>query len=85
MASFQSKTGRERLRMWGKKILVLIHSNPTWNMEFQKNSKKIQKKLKNIIMAFFQAKTRWDRLRMGEKKNHSYQFLSNLEYKIPKK
>ena len=36
-------------------------------------------------MAFFQAKTGWDRLRMREKKNHSYQFLSNLEYKIPKK
>ena len=32
------------------------------------NSKTIAKKLKNIIMASFQAKTGWDRLRMREKK-----------------
>ena len=40
-----------------KKIIVPIHSNPTRNREFQQNSKKKGKKLKNIIMASFQAKT----------------------------
>ena len=47
MASFQAKTGRERLRMWEKEILVLIQSNPTRNRVFQKNSKKIQKTKKH--------------------------------------
>ena len=68
MASFQAKMGRERLRTWEKKFLVLIHSKPTRNREFQKNSKKI-KKLKNINMASFQAKTGRGRLRIWEKKN----------------
>ena len=36
-------------------------------------------------MASFQAKTGRDRLRMGEKKNRSHQFLGNLKYRIPKK
>ena len=26
-----------------KNVIVLIHFNPTWNWEFQKNNKKIQK------------------------------------------
>ena len=52
MASFQAKTWRERLRMWEKKILVLIHSNPIRNREFQKNSKKIQK-IKKHHYGFF--------------------------------
>ena len=44
MASFQAKTGRERLRMREKKnILVPIHSNTTRNREFQKNNQKLQK------------------------------------------
>ena len=52
MASFQAKKGRDRLRMWEKKILVLIHSNPTRNRESQKNSKKIQK-IKKHQYGFF--------------------------------
>ena len=36
-------------------IVVLFRSYPTRNKKFQKNSKKIQKKLKNNIMAPFQA------------------------------
>ena len=51
-----------------KKIIVPIHSNPTRNREFQQNSKKRHKKLKNIIMASFQAKTGRDRLLVMEKK-----------------
>ena len=82
MASFEAKTGRERLRMWEKKILVLIHSNPTRNREFQKNSIKI-KKLKNIIMASSDAKNGWDRLRMGEKEivPISSKAIQNIEFR----
>ena len=36
-------------------IVVLFRSYPTRNKKFQKNSKKIPKKLKNKIMAPFQA------------------------------
>ena len=36
-------------------IVVLFRSYPTRNKKFKKNSKKIQKKLKNNIMAPFQA------------------------------
>ena len=52
IASSQAKTGRERLRTWEKKILVLIHSNPTRNREFQKDSKNIQK-IKKHHYGFF--------------------------------
>ena len=44
--------GRERKKI---NIVVLFRSYPTRNKKFQKNSKKIQKKLKNNIMAPFQA------------------------------
>ena len=36
-------------------------------------------------MASFQAKTGWDRLKMREKKNHSYQLQANPEQGFPKK
>ena len=42
MASFQGKTGWERLRKRKKKMLIPISSYPTWNREFQKNGNKIQ-------------------------------------------
>ena len=58
MASSQAKTGRERLRTWKKKILVLIHSNPTWKREFQKDSKKIKKIKKTSLRLLF--KPKWD-------------------------
>ena len=41
VASFQTKTGQERLRMIETKILIPIHSNQTRNKAFQK---KIAKK-----------------------------------------
>ena len=40
------------------------------------NSKKIAKKFKNTIMAAFQAKIGWKRLRMRDNKN--YRFISFL-------
>ena len=44
MASFRAKTGRDKLRViQKKKVIVPIQSNPTWNREFQKNSKDMQK------------------------------------------
>ena len=45
MGSFQAKTGRDSLRVTQKKKkdIVPIHSNPTRNREFQKNSKDMQK------------------------------------------
>ena len=57
MAPFKPKQvwkGREREKT---KIIITISSYPTRNREFQKNSKKIQKKLKNTITASFKAKT----------------------------
>ena len=44
--------GQEKKRI---NIVVLFRSYPTRNKKFKKNSKKIQKKLKNNIMAPFQA------------------------------
>ena len=45
MASFQAKPRweRPRMRLKKKKIIIPIHSNPTRNREFQKNSKDMQK------------------------------------------
>ena len=54
-----------------KKVIIPIHSNQIRNREFQKIAKKC-KNLKNIIMASFQAKTVWDRLRMKQKKMLSF-------------
>ena len=71
MASFQAKTWRGRLRMWEKKILVLIHSNPTRNREFQKNSKKIQK-LKNHHYDFFPSQNGMKKAKDERKKNYRF-------------
>ena len=76
MASFQAKTGQDRLRMREKKnrsYQFLANSEYLKSKKIAKNFKK----LKNIIMASFQAKTGQDRLRMRERKNRSYQFLAN--------
>ena len=70
MASFQAKPRweRPRMRLKKKKIIILIHSNPTRNREFQQNRKKKWKKLENIIMPSFQAKIGRDRLWVTKKK-----------------
>ena len=44
--------GQDKMKI---NIVVLFRSYPTRNKKFQKNSKKIQKKIKNNIMAPFQA------------------------------
>ena len=53
------------------------------------NSKKIAKKfknLKNTIMASFQAKIGWKRMRKRENKNYHYvSFLPDAKFKIPTK
>ena len=52
----------------------------------QKMPKKMQKKLKNTIMASFQAKIVWKRPRKGENKNYRFvPFLPGAEQKMPKK
>ena len=49
---------------------VPFHSYPMCNRKFQKKRKKLQKKLKNTIVASFQAKIGWKRLRKRENKNY---------------
>ena len=53
------------------------------------NSKKIAKKfknLKNAIVASFQAKIGWKRMRKRENKNYHYvSFLPDAKFKIPTK
>ena len=52
-----------------------MSSYKTDNRKLKKNSKKIDKIKKNTIMASFQAKISWERLRKREKKNHFNDFL----------
>ena len=68
--SSQNRTGQAESDT-KKKVIIPIHSNQIRNREFQKIAKKC-KNLKNIIMASFQAKTVWDRLRMKQKKMLSF-------------
>ena len=70
MAFFKQKQvgkGRERVKI---KIFVPSISFLTRNREFKKNSKKIQKKLKNTIMASFLDNLDWERPRKSENKNY---------------
>ena len=86
MAFFKQKQvgkGRERVKI---KIFVPSISFLTRNREFKKNSKKIQKKLKNTIMACFQAKRSWEKPRKSENKNYrSNHFLPDPLQRIKKK
>ena len=57
MASFQQKIGWERPRkIENKKKIVPMSSYPTWNREFQKNSKKFQKIKKTRLWLFLKPK-----------------------------
>ena len=59
MDSFQAKIGRDRLRVIQKKkkkVIVSIHSNPIWNKEFPKNSKRKAKILKTSLWIHFKPK-----------------------------
>ena len=84
MASFQAKTGWGRGRECLKKeILILIHSNLTRNMEFQKNSKKI-KKIKKYHCGFFSSQNGMGQAKNdGKKKKNvpiSSQPIRNIEF-----
>ena len=70
MASFQAKTGRDRLRVIKTKKLS-FRSIPTRpGIGNSKKTAKKCKKLRNIIMALFQGKTGWDRLSVIQKKKN---------------
>ena len=65
--------GREREKI---KIIVPFRSYPTGKRKFQKKKQKNFKKLINTIMASFQTKIGWKRLRMRDNKNYrSISFL----------
>ena len=67
MASFQAKTGWVWLRK-KKKIIIPINSYSIKNRKLKKKIAKKIKKLKNIIMASFQAKMGRERPRKRKKK-----------------
>ena len=78
----QVAKGREREKI---KIIVPFCSHPMRNRKIQKSSKKIKKK-KNIIMASFQTKIGWKRLRKRSNKNYrSDYFRPDPEQRIKKK
>ena len=67
------------------KIIVPFRSYLKRNRKFKKNSKKFNK-LKDTVMASFQAKIGWKRPRKRKNKNFlSVSFLPDRKYKIPKK
>ena len=70
-----------------KKLKLSVRSLPTRRVI--ENSKKIVKKfkkLKNIVMASFQAKIGWKRMKKRENKNyHSVPLQYDAKLKIPKK
>ena len=70
MNSFQAKIGWKKMRKREIKIIVPFRSYPMCIRKFQKNRKKLQKKLKNTVMGSFQAKIGWKRLRKRENKNY---------------
>ena len=87
MASFQAKTGRDRLRVIQKKKLSFQSIPTRLGIGNSKTIAKKCKKLRIIIMAEFQAKTGWDRLSVIQKKKsyRSNPFQQDLELRIPKK
>ena len=68
MASFQAKTGRDRLRVIQKKKLSFQSIPTRLGIGNSKTIAKKCKKLRIIIMAEFQAKTGRDRLSVIQKK-----------------
>ena len=71
MASFQAKIGQKRPRYRENKIIVPIHSYPTRNRKFQKNSKKIQK-IKKQHYGFISRQSRSEKAGKERKKNLSF-------------
>ena len=87
MNSFQAKIGWKKMREREIKIIVPFRSVPTrCVIENSKQIAKKLKKLKNTIVAPFQAKIGRKRLRTKENKNYpSVPFLPEARKKIPKK
>ena len=87
MASFQAKIGWKRPRKRENKNYRSVPFRSVPTRRVIENSNKIPKKfkkLKNTIMASFQAKTGWKRPRMRENKNYrSVSFLPDAKLKIP--
>ena len=79
MAYCPANPGWERQRnSEKKKSIVPIISYPNPNRELKKKIVKKFKKLKNTIIASFQAKTGWEGSRNGENKNYrSDHFLTD--------
>ena len=75
MASFQAKIAREGREREKIKIFVPFRSYPTRTRKFQKNSKKVQK-IKNTVMASFQAKISW--IRQTKRENKNFRAISFL-------
>ena len=85
LASFQAKTGRDRLRVFQKKKGYRF--DPFQPDQEQGIPKKFNK-LKNIITASFQAETGRDRLRVIQKNEKNYcsdPFQPYWEQRIPRK
>ena len=63
-----------------------MSSYPTWDREFPKNNKKIQK-IKQHHYGYFSSQNKLERPRKIEniKKNHSDEFLHDPGQRIPKK
>ena len=88
MGSFQTKMGRDRLRMAERKKLSLwrtIHSNLFQNWGFQKNSKKFQK-IKEHHYGFFSSQNGTGQAQNERKKNYRFDsFQPDPELGIKKK
>ena len=66
---------------------ILFRSNPMRNRKFHKNSKKFNKKKKEIRLWFISSQNRSEKdEKYGKKKNYRFvSFLPNEQKKIPKK
>ena len=75
MASFQAKTSWKRLRKSENKLSFrsFLTRPLIENSKKKKKKSKKGKKLKNSIMASFQAKTPWERPRKSENKNFRFE------------
>ena len=87
MNSFQAKIGWKKMRKREIKIIVPFRSVPArCVIENSKQIAKKFKKLKNTIVASFQAKIGRKMMRNIENKNYRFvSFLPNAQQKIPKK
>ena len=72
MASVKSRIGWKRPREKENKYCRSVLLPPNSQQKIPKKQKKYSKKLKNIIMAPFQATIGWRRMRKEETKNYRF-------------